>query len=330
MQAGGAKKKQRCTSPLSLIVGPIWKEWEQSYDKEESDQVQALSSNWSASPPLVCLESTASSSSKKGEGKEDGKRKKGKGEIPKVEKSIENKSKCPKLRDENNTQAHENPPSKTLENPTQPQPRTQKATKNQYLLSPRKVGETGEETGTPISQKIAKTSHKKQGKGYGGVGKGNSEVGDAPTNQTKSTIPPTSSRQQPDQKPERPRAQPPEPKRPRAQPPSREQGSKAIEVHEAQGSTKPEEQEVHVVDDEGRSTKGTKMKPRSFEQKKNHPHSQQKPLPACPKTHHTHQCFEGSPPKRVQDARPYPARLWQAHRSGARTVPPDHQERSPF
>ena len=124
-EAEDANKKMRLTSlPLEIIVGPVWKDWMRSYDEEEgeADPKEYCKHNGSTSPPLVSLESTSSSSFKKGEGKEEGKRKKGKGENQKVETSIESKSKCPKLDTENNAQAPEHPPSKILKNPSPPSP----------------------------------------------------------------------------------------------------------------------------------------------------------------------------------------------------------------
>ena len=64
--------------------------------------------------------------------------------------------------------------------------------------------------------------------------------------------------------------------------------------------------------------------------KKTHPQPQPKLLLASPETPVPQHYGEEAPPKWVQDIRPYPVRLWQDHRSGARTVPPDHQERSLF
>ena len=76
-EAEEVKKKLRYTSPpLDVIVGPVWNDWVQSYDDEDTDPKEYCKHSWSSSSPLVSLESTSSSSFTKGEGKEEGKREK--------------------------------------------------------------------------------------------------------------------------------------------------------------------------------------------------------------------------------------------------------------
>ena len=139
-------------------------------------------------------------------------KKKGMGESSKHTK------KCPNFTTHNNTQTSEETLPQIPKTPSQSQPHTQIKIKNHNLLSPRKVGEKGDEAETPPSRKHTKTIIQKNGKGYGREGEGGLDREEAPTNQSKSTNPPpraaaspaTSQRgQEPSRQPKRPRARPP-------------------------------------------------------------------------------------------------------------------------
>ena len=135
------------------------------------------------------------------------------------------------------------------------------------LLSPWKVGENGNEVERPLNQHSTKITLQKNGKGKGREREGGLGEEEEPTNKKKSTTPPTG------RQPSRQQSQ--QPKRSRTQPPAQPTVQEAIEVHEAQGSVKIDEQDAHKVDNEGTSTKGIKRKPSPFEKK--HPQTLQTP-----------------------------------------------------
>ena len=127
------------------------------------------------SPPLAIHVSTASTKISSGEQKGGGKRGK---EGSFVNGGGEHK----------NHKSQETPETPNL--PPNAQPQTQKKIKHQNLLSPRKVGENGDEVDNPPSQKQNKNTLQNNGKGAGREGGGGLSKEEEPTNKEKTPSPP--------------------------------------------------------------------------------------------------------------------------------------------